>query len=130
MSLVQRLEALATRLGLEVKRKIGADHPGVARAWVCFGIVDAQVILRSAHNVAAVIRLGKGRYRVHFDTPLPDADYAWTAWARSNTDSGQQRNALVRASADLKTPEFVDVVCATSQTSFGDSAEINLVVYR
>lgn len=39
MSLASRISALASRVGLEVKTKIDATHPGVARAWVCFGYV-------------------------------------------------------------------------------------------
>ena len=52
------------------------------------------------------------------------------ALARSSTNSGMQRVAIVRASSDLKTPQYVDVSCATAQASFDDSSEINLVVYR
>jgi hypothetical protein len=61
---------------------------------------------------------------------MPDADYCWVALARSSTDSGTQRIAIARASADQKTAEYVDVSCATMATSFADSTEINLVVYR
>ena len=38
--------------------------------------------------------------------------------------------AIVRSTSDLKTDQFVDISCATAQTSFDDSSEINLVVYR
>ena len=44
--------------------------------------------------------------------------------------TGQQRVAIVRASSDLKTAQYVDVSCATAASSFDDSSEINLVVYR
>ena len=44
MSLASRISALASRVGLEVKTKIDATHPGVARAWVCFGYgISAKV---------------------------------------------------------------------------------------
>ena len=46
MSLASRISALASRVGLEVKTKIDATHPGVARAWVCFGYVGNQVVVR------------------------------------------------------------------------------------
>lgn len=130
MCLIQRLSALATRLGVEVKAKVDASHPGLARVWVCFGTVDGQVVVRSAHHVAGVTRLDKGRYRVAFASPLPDANYCWTALARSNTDSGLQRQVVVRATAELKTTQFVDLTCASGTASFEDSPEINLVVYR
>lgn len=106
------------------------DHPGLARAWVCFGYVDKQVLVRAAHNVASVSRTASGRYRVHFATAMPDAAYCWTALARSSVDTGQQRLALVRASRDAKTAQYVDVSCATPASSFADSPEVNLVVYR
>ena len=130
MSLAIRITALASRIGIEVKTKIDASHPGVARAWVCFGYVDSQIVIRAAHNVASVTRTAAGRYRVTFATAMPDDGYCWTALARSSTNTGQQRVALVRASSDLKTAQYVDVSCATAASSFDDSSEINLVVYR
>ena len=130
MSLASRISALASRVGLEVKTKIDATHPGVARAWVCFGYVGNQIVVRSSHNVASVTRTAAGRYRVTFAAAMPDTDYCWTALARSSVNSGQQRVAVVRASSDLKTAQYVDISCATTATSFDDSSEINLVVYR
>ena len=130
MSLASRISALASRVGLEVKTKIDATHPGLARAWVCFGYVGNQVVVRASHNVASVTRLGSGRYRVTFAMAMPDTSYCWTALARSSTNTGQQRIAIVRASSDLKTAQYVDISCATAATAFDDSSEINLVVYR
>ena len=130
MSLASRISALASRVGLEVKTKIDATHPGLARAWVCFGYVGTQIVVRSSHNVASVTRTAAGRYRVTFATAMPDADYCWTALARSSTNSGTQRIAIVRSTADQKTAQHVDISCATSSASFSDSSEINLVVYR
>ncbi|TDQ43803.1 hypothetical protein [Tepidicella xavieri] len=130
MSLASRIGALAGRIGLEVKTKIDAGHPGLARAWVCFGFVGNQVVVRAAHNVASVTRLAAGRYRVTFANAMPDANYCWTALARSSTDRGTQRMAIVRSSTDQKTAQFVDISCATTSASFSDSFEINLTVYR
>jgi hypothetical protein len=130
MSLATRITALASRIGLEVKTKIDATHPGLARAWVCFGYVGSQIVVRSAHNVASVTRTAAGRYRVTFATAMPDANYCWTALARSSTNSGQQRIAIVRSSTDQKTTQYVDISCATASLSFSDSTEINLTVYR
>ena len=129
-SLVQRIADLVARIGSVVATKIDASHPGVARAWVSFGYVSGQIVLHAAHNVTSVTRTGVGRYRIAFATRMPDADYCWTALARSSVDTGQQRIAFVRASADIKTAQYVDVSCATTATTFADSSEINLVVYR
>ena len=130
MSLATRITALASRIGLEVKTKIDASHPGVARAWVCFGYVGSQIEIRAAHNVASVTRTAAGRYRVIFANAMPDDGYCWTALARSSTNSGTQRFATVRASTDEKTAQHVDVRCKTAGGAATDSSEINLTVFR
>jgi hypothetical protein len=130
MSLAARISLLASRIGLEVKTKIDASHPGVARAWVCFGYVNSQIVIRAAHNVASVTRTAAGRYRVSFASAMPDESYCWTALARSSTNTGTQRIAVVRASTDQKTTGHVDISCATTLSSFADSTEINLTVFR
>jgi CelD/BcsL family acetyltransferase involved in cellulose biosynthesis len=98
--------------------------------WVSFGYVGGQLVIASARNVASVVRTAAGRYRVHFAVAMPDANYCWTALARSSVDTGQQRIAVVRATADAKTAHYVDISCTTAASSFADSSEINLVVYR
>ena len=130
MSLASSIAALAARIGFEVKTKIDATHPGIARVWVSFGYVGGQVVIASAHNVASVVRTATGRYRVHFAVAMPDTNYCWTALARSSTNSGTQRVAIVRSSTDQKTAQYVDVSCATTSASFDDSSEINLTVFR
>ncbi len=130
MALIDRIVALATRIGVEVRTKIGADHPGLARAWVCFGYDGNAVLVRAAHNVTGVTRTARGRYRVTFASPMPDTSYCWTALARSSTNSGAQRIAIVRDTNDEKTEQYVDISCATTATTFADSTEINLTVYR
>ena len=130
MSLSDRIASLAARIGIEVRSKIDGSHPGLARAWVSFGYVNGQMVMHSTRNVMSVERLATGRYRVHFTQPMPDTTYAWIALARSSTDNGTQRIAIARATADQKTTGYVDVACATMASSFADSTEINLVVYR
>jgi len=129
MTLANRIADLASRIGKLIAAKIDANHPGVARAWVNFGVVSGGIVLRARHNVASVTRLATGRYRISFAAPMPDDGYCWTAQVRSSADSGQQRLAVMRAS-DLKAPEYVEISCATASSSLADSAEINLVVYR
>ena len=130
MGLASRISALANRVGLEVKTKIDATHPGLARAWVCFGYVSNQLVVHASYNVANVTRTAAGRYRVTFAMTMPDTNYCWTALARSSTNSGTQRIAIVRSSTDQKTAQYVDITCATTSASFDDSSEINLMVYR
>ena len=121
MSLASRISALASRVGLEVKTKIDATHPGVARAWVCFGYVGTQLVVRASHNVASVTRTAAGRYRVTFAVAMPDANYCWTALARSSTNSGTQRIATPGAVAtfNLRQCAAFDATCYP----FGDVAE-------
>ena len=130
MSLASRIADLAGRIGLEVKTKIDATHPGLARAWVNFGYVDGQIVVRSSYNVASVTRLAYGRYRLTFATAMPDADYCWTGIARSNNNSGTLRILIVRATTDQKTSTYVDFCCSAHDTTFADTTEINIVVYR
>jgi hypothetical protein len=130
MSLASRISTLASRIGLEVKTKIDASHPGVAKAWVCFGYAGGQVVIRASYNVASVTRLATGRYRVTFASAMPDADYCWVASTLKNTTIlGLQRIALVRASADAKTAQHLDVSCASS-TAATDADEFNVTVFH
>lgn len=130
MSLATRISALASRIGLEVKTKIDASHPGVAKAWVCFGYTDSQVVIRASYNVASVTRLATGRYRVTFANAMPDANYCWVASTLKNTNIfGLQRIALVRASGDTQTAQHLDVSCASS-TAAADADEFNVTVFH
>lgn len=130
MSLVERVADLARRLAQELSIRPTQDHPGLARAWVCFRVIDERVQIGATHNVAGVSRLSKGQYRIRFAAALPDANYAWSALARSPQDQGTQRWAQARAWAEAKTESFVDVVCASASGRLADSPEVNLVVYR
>ena len=130
MSLASRISALASRIGLEVKTKIDASHPGVARAWVCFGYVSNQVVIRASYNVASVARLGAGRYRVTFTSAMPNANYSWMAVALKTPNIlGLQRLGIVRASGDTQTAQVLDVSCA-SPTAATDADEVNVTVYH
>jgi hypothetical protein len=130
MSLIERLSDLVVRIGSEVKSKISADHPSVARAWVCFGYDGSTVTLRAAYNVANVTRTARGRYRVFFSKPMPDSHYCWTGMARSGTNKILQRLALAREGNDEKTEHYVDISCTTLVIRFSDPTEINLTVFR
>ena len=61
---------------------------------------------------------------------MPDANYCWQAFARSSANTGTARTALARSTSDAKTAAYVEVVCATGNTSLADTTEMNLVVYR
>ncbi|WP_127476573.1 hypothetical protein [Sulfurivermis fontis] len=130
MSLSAQLSALATRIGQEIKGLVRPEHPGIARAWVNFGYVNGAIVVRAAYNVASVRRLAKGRYRIVFETPFPDADYCWVATGRSNIATGTIRFAAARSTTDGKTADALVLVCTSAAASLADTTEINLVVYR
>lgn len=130
MSFATQLSALAIRIGTEIKGLIRPDHPGLARAWVNFGYVGGAIQINASHNVSGVTRLAAGRYRVTFATPFADTDYCWLAFARSNTNSSNQRMAIARSTTDAKTTAYVEVICATAAGSLADTTEVNLTVFR
>lgn len=130
MSLTAKVSALAIRLACEIKTLVRPEHPGLARAWVTFGYVGGAIQIAASHNVARVTRQAAGRYRISFATPFADASYCWIAFARSTVNSGTARMALARQTSEAKTARFVEVACATGSSSFADTSEMNVVVYR
>lgn len=130
MSLATQISALASRLATEIRSLVRPEHPGIARAWVSFGHIGGSIQIGASHNVAGVTRLAAGRYRISFATPFADANYCWLAFARSSANTGTTRTALARSTSDAKTADYVEVICATGNTSLSDTTEMNLVVYR
>jgi len=134
MNLVQHITELAQRLAFELKTRITADHPGVAKAWVCFGCVgagaQATVVIHAGFNVQSVTRTSTGRFRVTFFAPMKDANYCWQAFARNAGQQKAMKYAAARVLAESKTADFVEVICATASGTLSDTTEINLTVWR
>jgi len=130
MSLIVQLSALAARIASEIKGLIRPEHPGLARAWVTCGYNGSAMVLGASHNVSAVTRLAKGRYRITFATAFADTSYCWVATARSNTASSNIRFAAARPSTDAKQTGFIEIVCISGSASLADTTELNVVVYR
>jgi hypothetical protein len=130
MSLVQHLLQLADAVGREMRLRLTASHPAVAKAWVNFGVQGTRVELGGAYNVSSVERLDAGRYRVNFAVPFSDTDYAWLAFARNAGSANAMKFAAARAQAEAKTTEFVEVICTTQAGTLSDSSEINVLVMR
>jgi len=130
MSLVQKISDLASAMGSELKSRISALHPGVAKAWVCFGYVGNQVVLRAGYNVQSVTRIAAGKYRVNFARAMPDAKYAWSAFARQGGGQSSLQFAAVRSTAEAKTAEYVEVICVSANGTLSDTPEMNLTVLR
>ena len=130
MSLAARISALTVRLAREIRTLVRPGHPGLARAWVSFGYDGSAIRITASYNVAGVTRQATGRYRITFTTPFADTNYCWIAFARSSVNSGTARMALARQTSDAKTARYIEVACATGSTSFADTSEMNVVVYR
>lgn len=130
MSLVQKISKLATAVGTEIKSRITAFHPGVAKAWVCFGYVGGQIVVRDGYNVQSVSRQATGKYRVQFARSMPDAKYAWHAFARQGSGQTAPQFAAARSTAEAKTADYLEVICVTASGTLVDTAEMNLVVMR
>ena len=134
MNLAQHITELAQRLALELKTRITADHPGVAKAWVCFGVIGAgskaSVVVRAGFNIYSVNRTTTGKYRVTFLSPMSDANYCWQAFARNSGNQSAMKHAGARSTAEAKTAQFVEVICTTSNGTLADTTEMNLTVWR
>ena len=131
MSLSQNISDLTGVIARELKTRIEADHPGVARAWVCFGIkANRSVVVKAAWNVRSVVRLSCGRYRVVFAHPMPDTHYCWHA-------HGVPLNWLValstigmRIQGRVKTLDCLEIACSTALGLSIDASEISVTVWR
>ena len=130
MSLSQRISDLASAIGRQIKTRISADHPGVARAWVSFGYVGSTTMVWSNFNVQSVTRMAAGKYRVTFATPMVDANYCWSAFVRNSGSQSTLKVASARVSAEVKTVDYVEVICASQAGTLSDTSEFNLMVYR
>ncbi len=134
MTLAQHIADLANRLAVEIKARITADHPGLAKAWVCFGCVgsgkNVSVVVRAGFNVQGVTRTATGQFRVTFTSSMVDDAYCWHAFARNAGNQSAMKHAAARVTAEAKTPEFVEVICTTSAGTLSNTAEMNLTVWR
>ena len=130
MSLSQRIADLAAAISRQIKTRISAEHPGLARAWVSFGFIGARIVILSSFNVKGVSRESLGKYRVTFAVPMGDADYCWSAFARNAGSQYSLKFAAARITAEAKTADYVEVICATQAGTLSDTTEMNLVVYR
>ncbi len=124
MSLATRLAALAVAVAEELKARPTAAHPGLAKAWVCFGAPYGHTVLHASHHVGGVRRFGRGRFRIRFAPSLPDADFCWTA-------NAQAAGAVpLRVGLALKTPHHLDLICTDADGLATDPHDFNLTVFR
>ena len=65
-----------------------------------------------------------------FATPMPDANYCWSAFARNAGSQSTLKVASARINAEAKTADYVEVICTSQAGSLADTNEMNLMVYR
>ena len=63
------------------------------RAWVCFNGTNGSIL--ASGNISSVSRNGTGAYTVNFSNAMPDANYAVSGAASSNTGSNGPRIFVV-----------------------------------
>ena len=141
MALTEQLSRLCLRIADEMNERVRSHHPGLARAWVSFGVQRNHLSIRSSYNVLRVVRLHKGHFRVHFSEPMPHTHCCWHAGALSPRPTAQcqrwltffcpvlHRPTILVVTATLKSPHTVDVICTTYKGRYSDSPDIHLVVY-
>lgn len=141
MALTAQLSRLCLRIADEINDRVRSNHPGLARAWVSFGVQKNHVSIRSAHNVLHVVRLRKGHFRVRFSEPMPHTHYCWQAVARSPRNFAHRRGwiaflfpafqnpPILVVNVTFKSVDTLDLVCATLKGRYSDCTDINLVIY-
>lgn len=90
----------------------GLEVPGVARAWVNFDGTLAMTVgssygpdappadysspnpIRAAYNVDYIIDRGTGDYEIHFETAMPNANYAVTGITNGNALAERASNYI------------------------------------
>lgn len=133
-----RLLALCLSVAGQMRTRISASHPGVTKAWVCFGVgnigtSNPQLQVKRSFQIASVTRTAKGRYRISFAPALPTADYCWHAQVRDGLDRygyAQQLQVTARTTQDSKTTQVFDISCVAIDGSLQDATEINVVIHH
>ncbi len=64
--------------------------PGMARAWVVFGVAGGLVTIKAAFNVAAVIRSTTGTFTIRLAKPFKTANFAVLHNCTDGTRTGAQ----------------------------------------
>ena len=121
MSLAAHLVRLAEAVGAELRVRITAGHPGVAKAWAAVGDLESVPLVRAGFNVAGVTRSATGCYRVTFAPPFANGNYAVVAMAGADSPVG--------VTLGTRTAEGVDVFCVTPAGVPVDLAALDVVVF-
>jgi hypothetical protein len=105
-----------------------------ARAWCNFNAQTGVPTIRAAQNITSLTDNGVGNYTVNFDIPMPDTNYVLGGVGMNNTNVQPALIAVALASTSSYFAKAADSCrvynCDTDSTSFLDSFECNVMVFR
>ena len=108
----------------------GAMPMYACRAWVSFAAPNGVVSVNGSGNIAYVIQNSVGDYTVHYQTAMPDTNYAVMAVAKEANDTDGR---FQFQSDSPKSIYWVRVICddaSTGGTSLVNASVFDLTVFR
>ena len=100
-----------------------------ARAWVNFNGTGA-VAIRASANVTSITDNGTADYTVNFTTALTDANYSTVGSSADNNGGTTPTIFWLRSQSTAPTTSAVRVGTRLANNTDGDSAFINIAVFR
>lgn len=112
-----------------ISSAISAAVPRGVRAWVRFGWNGSAIQVFASSGVTGVTRLGTGKYRITFTSPIGSTAYAVTANAQQ--EDRMDASFLNVAVPMVYNPAYVDVWTGdNSGDFFYDTFNANVVIYK
>jgi hypothetical protein len=104
------------------------------KAWVNFN-GTGTVAIRAGLNVSSITDNGTGDYTINFTNAMADANYAAVGWTTGYSTTDPTRHTIIYGSfasgASGKTTSALRVQSAAADAAtYGDAAEMNVVVFR
>ncbi len=104
------------------------------RAWVRFDGSDYVAVSSENHcniqasgNISKVVRLQGGQYTIHFNSNMPDTNYAVLSLCQYQNNAGQ---TIAEGPSDVNTNKFTIATRANNNTLGYDSDFISVAVFR
>jgi hypothetical protein len=115
-----RVTTLATQAGVEVY---------TAKAWVNFN-GTGTVAIRASGNVSSITDNGTGDYTVNFTVAMSDANYAVSGAAADNNGGTTPTVVWLRNQTTAPTTSAVRIGTRLTNNTDGDSAFVNVTIFR
>jgi len=94
-------------------------NTGVCTAWVNFDGTQDPPLIRDSYNVADVVDLGVGIYKVVFETPMDSVGYSATAIANDTYIAGDNGKKI----------NYVGLTCRTTAAALIDGSRMTLAIF-